>query len=69
MPFTWTSDRLAAHLTKRNNGIREAEMRLGVLLLPMLIAPAGLIVYGMTAQHNLHWIGYFFGVAMTDWGS
>lgn len=69
VPLTWSSDRLAAYLTKRNNGIREAEMRLGVLLPAMLIAPAGLVVYGLTAQHDLHWIGYFAGVAMTDWGS
>ena len=69
IPLTWTSDRLAAKLTRRNNGIREAEMRLGVLLPAMIIAPCGLIVYGLTAQHNLHWIGYFAGVAMCDWGS
>ncbi|KAJ5703923.1 MFS general substrate transporter [Penicillium malachiteum] len=31
LPFTSSSDRLAAHRTKRNNGIREAEMRLPVL--------------------------------------
>jgi hypothetical protein len=69
VPLTWTSDRLAAYLTKRNNGIREAEMRLGVLWPAAIIAPCGLIVYGLTAQHNLHWVGYFAGVAMCDWGS
>lgn len=69
LPFTSSSDRLAAYLTKKNNGIREAEMRLGVLLLPMLISPAGLILYGMAAQKNLHWIGYFVGVVMDQFGS
>lgn len=69
LPFTSSSDRLAAYLTKKNNGIREAEMRLGVLLLPMLISPAGLILYGMAAQKNLHWIGYFAGVVMDQFGS
>ena len=44
-------------------------MRLGVMLPAMIIAPAGLIVYGMTAQLDLHWVGYFAGVVMTDWGS
>jgi hypothetical protein len=44
-------------------------MRLGVLFIPMLIAPAGLLVYGMTAQHNLHWFGYFAGVAMVNWSA
>ena len=65
--FTVSSDRLAAYLTRRNNGIREAEMRLGVMLPAMLIGPAGLIVYGLTAQRDLHWIGYFAGIVMVDW--
>lgn len=69
VPFTTSSDILAAWLTRRNNGIREAEMRLGVMLPAMLIAPAGLVVYAYTAQDKLHWIGYFFGVAMCNWGS
>jgi len=69
VPLTWTSDRLAAYLTRRNGGIREAEMRLGVLFPAMVIAPCGLIVYGLTAQHRLSWVGYFAGVAMCDWGS
>lgn len=69
LPFTTSSDRLAARLTKKNGMIREAEMRLGVCLPAMLIAPAGLIVFGFTAQRNLHWIGYFAGVVMCQWGS
>ena len=62
VPLTWTSDRLAAYLTRRNDGIREAEMRLAVLIPAGIIAPCGLIVYGLTAQRNLHWVGYFAGV-------
>ncbi|KAF3760964.1 putative MFS transporter [Cryphonectria parasitica EP155] len=69
IPFTTSSDRLAAHLTKKNNMIREAEMRLGVCLPAMLIAPAGLIVFGFTAQKDLHWVGYFAGVIMTQFSS
>lgn len=69
IPFTTSSDRLAARLTRKNNMIREAEMRLGVCLPAMLIAPAGLIVFGFTAERNLHWIGYFAGVIMTQWAS
>jgi len=44
-------------------------MRLGAMLPAMLVGPAGLVVYGMTAQRNLHWIGYFAGVAMVDWSA
>lgn len=69
VPFTTSSDRLAAYLTKKNNGIREAEMRLGVLIPAMFIGPASLIVYGYTAQENLHWFGYFAGVAMCNWSA
>lgn len=69
IPLTFTSDRLAAYLTRRNNGIREAEMRLGVLFPAMIIAPAGLVIYGLTAQYNLHWFGYFAGVAMVNWAA
>lgn len=69
IPFTQSSDLLAARLTRRNGGIREAEMRLGVMLPAMLLAPAGLIVYGFSAERNLHWVGYFAGVAMTQFSS
>lgn len=69
LPFATSSDRLAARLTQKNNMIREAEMRLGVCLPAMLIGPAGLVVFGFTAQRNLHWVGYFAGVILTQWSS
>ncbi|OQO00956.1 hypothetical protein B0A48_13645 [Cryoendolithus antarcticus] len=69
IPFANSSDRLAARLTVKNNGIREAEMRLGVMLPAMLVGPAGLVVYGMVAQKQLHWVGLFAGVAMLDWSA
>jgi hypothetical protein len=69
IPFTFTSDWLAAYLTRRNGGIREAEMRLGVLIIPALVTPVGLILYGFTAERNLHWIGYFLGAGIMAWGS
>ncbi|PKS08652.1 hypothetical protein jhhlp_005041 [Lomentospora prolificans] len=69
VPFTSSSDRLAARLTRKNDGIREAEMRLGVMLPAMLLAPAGLILYGFSAEKNLHWVCYFVGVAMNQFSS
>ncbi|KZO98485.1 putative MFS transporter [Calocera viscosa TUFC12733] len=68
-PFASSSDLVAAHLTRKNGGVREAEMRLSVMLPAMLIAPAGLILYGIAAQNDLHWFAYFAGVAMETWGS
>ncbi|KAI2624607.1 putative MFS transporter [Hypomontagnella submonticulosa] len=69
IPFTSSSDRLAAFFTRRNNGIREAEMRLGVMLPPMLIGPAGIVLYGLTAERGLHWICFFVGGAMNYWAA
>ena len=69
LPFSNCSDILAARLTRRNNGIREAEMRLGVMLPAMLIGPAGLVIYGCAAQFSLHWVLFFLGVAMVDWSA
>ncbi|KAI1099480.1 putative MFS transporter [Jackrogersella minutella] len=69
VPFTSSSDRLAAYFTKRNDGIREAEMRLGVMLPAMLIGPAGIVLYGLTAERGLHWICFFVGGAMNYWGA
>jgi hypothetical protein len=69
IPFLSSSDRLGAYLTRKNNGIREAEMRLGVILPAMIIAPCGIILYGLAAEHNIHWIAYFFGVGMAQWGA
>jgi len=69
IPFTSTSDRLAARLTRKNGGIREAEMRLGVMLPVLLLAPAGLIVFGFAAERNLHWFAYFAGVCMNNFAS
>ncbi|KAL2865880.1 major facilitator superfamily domain-containing protein [Aspergillus lucknowensis] len=69
LPFTPTSDRIAARLTRKNNHIREAEMRLPAIVPGAIISPLGLIVYGLTAERTLHWTGYFAGVAMTQFGS
>ncbi|KAI0479404.1 putative MFS transporter [Xylariaceae sp. FL0804] len=69
VPFTSSSDRLAAYLTRRNNDIREAEMRLGVMLPAMVIGPVGIIVYGFTAERGLHWVGFFVGGAMSYWAA
>merc|ERR1712093_750493 len=44
-------------------------MRLGVLWPAVFIAPAGLLLYGFTAERDLHWMGYFAGVAMVNWSA
>ncbi|EJT99333.1 MFS transporter [Dacryopinax primogenitus] len=44
--FASSSDAVAPYLTRKNDGVREAEMRLSVMLPAMLIAPAGLVLRG-----------------------
>lgn len=44
-------------------------MRLGVLLPVLLFSPCALILYGLTAQNQLHYLGYFFGVGINNFGS
>lgn len=39
------------------------------MLPAMILAPVGLILYGLTCEHNLHWIGYFIGAALTQWSA
>jgi hypothetical protein len=68
-PLIPLSDRVAAWLTRRNNGIREAEMRLVILFPAMIISPCGLILYGMTAEKLGSWFGYMAGVALCNWGA
>jgi MFS family permease len=67
LPLLPASDILAARLTKRNGGVREAEMRLGVLIPAVLAAPAGQILFGMAAERDLHWVAYFVAIAVTQW--
>ncbi|KAK4154517.1 hypothetical protein C8A00DRAFT_42741 [Chaetomidium leptoderma] len=61
VPFLPASDILAARLTRRN-GIREAEMWLGVLWPAVLLAaPAGQVLFGVAAARDWHWwAAYFF---------
>ncbi|KAK4159514.1 major facilitator superfamily domain-containing protein [Cladorrhinum sp. PSN259] len=67
LPLLPASDILAARLTKRNNGIREAEMRLGVLIPALFAAPAGQILFGFAAEKDLHWVCYFLAIGLTQW--
>ncbi|KAI1397127.1 major facilitator superfamily domain-containing protein [Hypoxylon fuscum] len=75
-PFSHLPDKYAAYLTRRNNGIREAEFRLYCLAIVFFVSPASLILYGYAAERQLHWsalvvatglfqFGAFFGMTYT----
>ncbi|PYH92412.1 MFS transporter [Aspergillus ellipticus CBS 707.79] len=49
------SDWVADYLTKRNNGIREPEMRLPAIIPSVIAAPLALILYGFGIGRGWHW--------------
>jgi MFS family permease len=62
------ADWLAIRLARRNKGIREPEQRLWVLLVSGTISSAGLILWGVGAYYNIHWLGLVFGLGMLTFG-
>ncbi|KAL4782351.1 major facilitator superfamily domain-containing protein [Aspergillus varians] len=58
----WLSDILAERLARRNGGVKEPEARLWMALIPMILHPAGSILYGVGAAHHIHWVGIAFGL-------
>jgi MFS family permease len=56
------------YMTKKNQGRREPEYRLPCLIIPVIIGPMGLIVFGVCAANRAHWIGAAFGYAMQGFG-
>ncbi|CAH0036979.1 unnamed protein product [Clonostachys rhizophaga] len=51
------SDWLTIKLARRNKGIMEAEHRLWPFSLCVIIVPSSLILWGVGAQHGIHWMG------------
>ncbi|KAF2799409.1 putative MFS transporter [Melanomma pulvis-pyrius CBS 109.77] len=56
------SDWLTIKLARRNNGIMEAEHRLWPFALCVVVVPAFLILWGVGAQHGIHWFGLIFAM-------
>lgn len=58
------ADRLTLMLARRNNGVREPEQRLWPLALSAILSCAGLIIWGVGAQHNVSWPGLAIGLGV-----
>ncbi|KAM0418791.1 hypothetical protein ACHAPT_012301 [Fusarium lateritium] len=56
------SDWLTIKLARRNNGIMEAEHRLWPFSICVVMVPASLILWGVGAQHGVHWFGLVFAM-------
>lgn len=50
------NDKLSQWSTKRNRGVFEPEMRLPVTIVPIVLVPAGLLMFGIGVAHQAHWI-------------
>ncbi|KAE8326306.1 major facilitator superfamily domain-containing protein [Aspergillus sergii] len=61
-------DRLSARMTKANGGVREPEFRLPALIIPAVIGPMGVLVFGICLARRLVWVGAAFGYAMQGFG-
>ncbi|KAH7318876.1 MFS general substrate transporter [Rhizoctonia solani] len=55
-------DRIYRHLKERNNGVPTPEMRLPLLAVGSFMLPAGLILYGWTAEYRVFWLVPDIGV-------
>jgi MFS family permease len=62
------NDRLTVYLSNRNRGWREPEYRLWAFIPSAFIMPGGLIMYGATAAHGLHWIAPVVGMGLVGFG-
>jgi MFS family permease len=59
------ADKCTLLLARRNRGVREPEQRLWGLIVYNLLMPGGLILWGVGAFHEIHWIGLMFSAAIT----
>ncbi|KAJ5989422.1 hypothetical protein N7481_004632 [Penicillium waksmanii] len=62
------TDLLSRWLRKRNNNIHKPEHRLPALILPFLINPIGLIVFGYTVSQLQHYVRPAVGAAIASSG-
>ncbi|KAM5349872.1 hypothetical protein ACJ41O_006377 [Fusarium nematophilum] len=60
------SDFVADIMTKRNSGVREPEMRLPTIIISVITAPLGLVLYGVGIDKALHWIVPTIGLALLN---
>ncbi|KIW36473.1 uncharacterized protein PV06_11288 [Exophiala oligosperma] len=61
-----TSDYVMLWLARRNGGVREAEHRLPLFLTGVIIMPAALLIFGLSAADHRPWFPVVFGEAMTS---
>lgn len=62
------NDRIYRRLKDKNNKIGRPEFRIPLMIPGSLLVPAGLFIYGWTAQYHTHWIVPNIGAALFSAG-
>lgn len=60
----WFSDWTADFFTRRNNGIREPEMRLPAITVALICSPLALVLYGCGIEYQWHWMVPTLGLGL-----
>ncbi|KAK5686541.1 hypothetical protein LTS10_002661 [Elasticomyces elasticus] len=63
------SDWIANRATRKNDGIREPEMRLPAMTLAMIAYPGSLLLFGLGLHYKTHWIVPTLGIFLFSFGS
>lgn len=66
--FASTSDKQLKKRAAQNGGVMKPEFRLPFLLHTSLFTPAGLILYGWSAEYKVHWIVPIIGTCLISIG-
>lgn len=61
-------DLIANRMTRANQGRRQPEFRLPAIVIPAIIGPMGILIFGLTVAHKTAWIGPAVGYAMQGFG-
>ena len=62
------SDKVLMYLTKRNGGVPKPEYRIPLMFVGAFSVPAGLFLYGWSAEYKIHWVVPLIGTAMLGGG-
>lgn len=57
-------DWLAIRITRKNHGIMDAEYRLWLVIPFIILLPFGFILWGVGADHHIHWFGLVFAMGV-----
>lgn len=60
----WSTDWIKIFIAKKHGGVSQAEDRLWVLVVYMILGPASLILWGVGASKGIHWFGIIVGLGL-----